>query len=65
MRSAMMRIIASDGPPAANGTMMVMGCDGKLSASALPPGVNSATKAARITFRILFSIAPAGNYSLA
>ena len=33
MRSARIRAIASDGPPAENGTMMVMGRDGKFCAT--------------------------------
>src|SRR5215208_5956458 len=52
MRSARIRAIASDGPPAANGTMTVMGCDGKLSARALPPNASNATSAARTFLRI-------------
>src|SRR5712671_3135153 len=55
IRSARIRVIASDGPPAENGTTMVMGCDGKLSASALPPNDISAIDAARIVLRIMSS----------
>src|ERR1700687_2842056 len=58
MRSAIIRIIASDGPPAENGTMTVMGCDGKFSASALPPNVSIAS-AARTILRIQLSLGPA------
>ena len=36
MRSARIRAIASDGPPAENGTMMVMGREGKFCADAAP-----------------------------
>jgi hypothetical protein len=32
---------------------MVMGCDGKLSASALPPNESSAVNAAKTVFRII------------
>jgi hypothetical protein len=52
MRSARTRAIASDGPPAENGTMMVMGCDGKFSASALPPDIKSPINAAQTVLRI-------------
>src|SRR5713101_4285161 len=52
MRSARIRVIASDGPPAENGTTMVMGCAGKFSARALPPNAASAANAARIALRI-------------
>src|SRR6202048_5071298 len=58
MRSAMIRIIASDGPLAENGTMTVIGCDGKFSASALPPNVSIAS-AARTILRIQLSLGPA------
>src|SRR6266404_5389593 len=57
MRSAMIRIIASDGPPAENGTMIVMGCDGNFSASALPPDISIAS-AARTILRIKLSLGP-------
>ncbi len=40
MRSARMRAIASDGPPAANGTTMVMGCAGQgFRCGRFPPNV--------------------------
>src|SRR5439155_3155501 len=52
IRSARIRVIASDGPPAENGTTMVMGCDGKLSASALPANDISAINAAKTVLRI-------------
>ena len=55
MRSARIRAIASDGPPAENGTMMVMGRDGKFCATAAPPKANTA-KAARMIFRISCSL---------
>ena len=55
MRSARIRAIASDGPPAENGTTMVMGCDGKLSARALPPNASIAINAARTVLRITSS----------
>src|SRR6267378_2191672 len=54
MRSARIRAMTSDGPPAENGTTMVIGCDGKFSASALPPAARTAS-AARTIFRITFS----------
>ena len=44
MRSARIRAIASDGPPAENGTMMVMGREGKFCASAAPPNASDADK---------------------
>jgi hypothetical protein len=53
IRSARIRAIASVGPPAENGTTMVRGCDGKLSASALPPVTSNAANAARIILRIV------------
>jgi hypothetical protein len=52
MRSARIRAIASDGPPAENGTMMVMGCDGKFSAGALPPDIKRPISAAQTVVRI-------------
>src|SRR5260370_33983048 len=58
IRSARIRAIASDGPPAENGTMMVMGCDGKFSARALPKA-SSAVNAARTALRITPSDADA------
>jgi hypothetical protein len=65
MRSAITRIIASDGPPAENGTMTVMGCDGKVSANALPPNVSIAS-AARTIRRIKLSLGPSReDYSFA
>ncbi|MGY4312726.1 hypothetical protein ACVWW1_002029 [Bradyrhizobium sp. JR3.5] len=51
MRSARMRAIASDGPPAANGTTMVIGCAGQVSAETLPVNDNIASTA-RTSFRI-------------
>jgi len=51
MRSASIRAIASDGPPAENGTMMVMGRDGKFWATAWPPMVINTANAAQIAFR--------------
>ena len=51
MRSARIRAIASDGPPAENGTMMVMGRDGKFCATAAPPRQHQqAAKQSRICF---------------
>jgi hypothetical protein len=50
--AARIRASASLGPPAANGTTMVMGCEGKLSATALPLKASSAANMARIAFRI-------------
>jgi hypothetical protein len=48
-----MRIIASDGPPAANGTTMVMGCEGNFSAAgALVANADVAISAARRVFLI-------------
>ena len=44
--------MTSDGPPAANGTTMVIGRDGKLSARAKPPNASIAVNAARIVLRI-------------
>ena len=55
MRSAIIRAMASDGPPAENGTTMVMGCDGKVSANALPPNASIAINAAQIVLRITSS----------
>src|SRR5215211_9281160 len=55
MRSARIRAIASDGPPAENGTMMVMGRDGKFWAAATLLNANTAI-AARMNFRITCSI---------
>src|SRR6202022_4569877 len=52
IRSARIRAMASDGPPAENGTTMVSGCDGKLSARALPPKASNAANAARTILRI-------------
>jgi hypothetical protein len=54
MRSARIRAIASDGPPAENGTMMVMGRDGKFWATATLPNANIANKAAKTILRICF-----------
>jgi hypothetical protein len=51
-----MRIIASDGPPAENGTTMVTGCDGNLSAAgAQVVNVISNAQAARSDLSIPFS----------
>jgi hypothetical protein len=47
--------MASDGPPAENGTTMVMGCDGNVSANALPPNASIAINAAQIDLRITIS----------
>src|SRR5882757_7397028 len=54
MRSARMRHIASDGPPAENGTTMVMGRDGKFWATATLQKARIANTAKAI-FRIAFS----------
>jgi hypothetical protein len=52
----MIRAIESVGPPAENGTMMVMGCEGKVSAaSAGLENVSSEANAVRIIFRITTS----------
>src|SRR4051794_21141741 len=59
MRSAKMRAIASEGPPAENGTTMVIGCVGKVSAAA-PPIVASMTANATETILLITpSVAPA------
>jgi hypothetical protein len=47
-----MRIIASDGPPAANGTTTVIGRDGKFSAKALLASASVAVNRARTVLRI-------------
>jgi hypothetical protein len=54
IRSARIRAIASDGPPAENGTMMVMGRDGKFWADAGPPMVINTANAAQIALRKTF-----------
>src|SRR5258708_5516484 len=51
IRSARIRDIASEGPPAEHGTMMVMGCDGKFCAGAGPPDISNAS-AAKTVLRI-------------
>src|SRR5216684_6247961 len=61
MRSPRMRIIASDGPPAANGTMTVIGREGKFSARAVPPpNASMANNAAKTVLRIT----PSGDAAL-
>src|SRR5947209_10329997 len=47
-----MRAIASVGPPAENGTTMVMGWAGNWSAMAVPTNVSNETQAARIALRM-------------
>jgi hypothetical protein len=58
MRSARIRAIASDGPPAENGTMMVMGRDGKFCAAATPPDISNAANAIQTALRITSSLNP-------
>src|ERR1700750_2613565 len=48
-----MRAIASDGPPAENGTMMVIGCDGNSSARTAPAKARIAIRAVQKVLRII------------
>src|SRR6185369_4674330 len=55
MCSARIRDMASEGPPAENGTMMVMGRDGKFCAAAGNANARVARTTAEIILRICFS----------
>src|SRR5262245_50708891 len=54
MRSARIRAIASDGPPAENGTMMVMGRDGKFCAATGPTDISNAANANQNDLRKIY-----------